>query len=32
MRGGRLVATVAGAQMTEETMIAHATGTRDVAA
>ncbi|HEV7257225.1 MAG TPA: sugar ABC transporter ATP-binding protein [Bosea sp. (in: a-proteobacteria)] len=32
MRGGRLVATVEGAEMTEETMIAHATGTRHVAA
>lgn len=32
MRGGRLVATVAGADMTEVEMIAHATGTRDVAA
>ncbi|PTM39494.1 sugar ABC transporter ATP-binding protein [Bosea sp. 124] len=32
MRGGRLVATVAGGDMTEVEMIAHATGTRDVAA
>lgn len=32
MRGGRLVATVAGPQMTEEIMIAHATGTSHVAA
>ncbi|WP_420104033.1 sugar ABC transporter ATP-binding protein [Bosea sp. (in: a-proteobacteria)] len=32
MRGGRLVATVEGALMTEETMIAHATGTRHEAA
>ena len=32
MRGGRLVATVAGAEMTEVEMIAHATGTRHVAA
>ncbi|GJE69264.1 sugar ABC transporter ATP-binding protein [Methylorubrum podarium] len=32
MRGGRLVATVEGDEMTEEAMIAHATGTRHVAA
>ena len=32
MRGGRLAATVEGALMTEETMIAHATGTRHEAA
>ncbi len=32
MRAGRLVATVEEAEMTEETMIAHATGTRDAAA
>lgn len=32
MRGGRLVATVEGAGMTEVEMIAHATGTRHVAA
>ena len=32
MRSGRLVATVEGAEMTEETMIAHATGARHVAA
>jgi ribose transport system ATP-binding protein len=32
MRAGRLVATVEGAEMTEETMIAHATGTRHDAA
>ena len=32
MRGGRIVATVEGDEMTEATMIAHATGTRHVAA
>ncbi|WP_332686492.1 sugar ABC transporter ATP-binding protein [Bosea sp. (in: a-proteobacteria)] len=32
MRAGRLVATVQGEEMTEEAMIAHATGTRHVAA
>ena len=32
MRGGRIVATVDGDEMTEATMIAHATGTRHVAA
>jgi ribose transport system ATP-binding protein len=32
MRGGQLVATVEGDEMTEETMIAHATGTRHAAA
>ncbi|KRE11310.1 ABC transporter ATP-binding protein [Bosea sp. Root381] len=32
MRGGRLVATVAGDELTEEIMIAHATGSRHVAA
>lgn len=32
MRSGRIVATVEGDEMTEETMIAHATGTRHVAA
>lgn len=32
MREGRLVATVEGSEMTEATMIAHATGTRHVAA
>lgn len=32
MRAGRLVATVSGEEMTEEIMIAHATGTRHVAA
>jgi ribose transport system ATP-binding protein len=32
MRAGRLVATVSGEEMTEETMISYATGARHVAA